>query len=200
MARALLPFAFGVLLILGCTGTAPHSGIEVPQDATTPEYGQPPPSAANLSIPPLQGENALFWYFAYGSNLDTSGMRSRVGSWPEARPAILHGYARTFSGAADIRPNVTSNVPGAIYLLNESQMQKLDRYEGAPRVYRRINVSVESGNRTLPAVAYQYSAPRPFRSPSQAYFDTIKNGLLAYGYGDIEIQSLYREANHSSGN
>jgi len=152
---------------------------------------------AQITLPPSNFQQARSWYFAFGSNLDRNGMHSRVGDWPEDRPATLPDFRRTFSGAADIRPSAGSIVFGAIYLLNESQMQKLDRYEGAPRVYRRINVTVVSENQTLSAVAYQYATERKFSPPSQSYFNTIKNGLLAYGYGIEQITLLYKEANYS---
>jgi hypothetical protein len=143
------------------------------------------------------------WYFAFGSNLNFDGMHSRVGSWPEVRRAILPKYMRTFAGAADIRSNSSSLVYGAIYILNESQMQSLDRYEGvASGNYRRINVTVialgNESNETLPAVAYQYVQQRPFSAPSNGYLNTIIDGMHDNGYGDYEINLLLKEARRNS--
>jgi len=209
MARRFLPFALAFLLTFGCIGKGAAPAWEDAQNNTTPIItNTSTTNIANLTAnnttffinTSTHEENtARFWYFAYGSNLDINGMHSRVGDWPEAHPAVLYGFLRTFAGAADIRPNATSQVFGAIYLLSESQMQKLDRYEGAPRIYRRINIAVSSGNQTLPAIAYQYATPRPFSAPSQMYLDTIKKGLLAYGYGNEQIRLLCHEANFSFG-
>lgn len=173
----------------GTPSQSPFPGESSPKNMTIP--------GENYTLSKNQSPEERFWYFAFGSNLDKKGMRSRVGDWPIDRPAKLQDFRRTFGGAADIRQREGSTVFGAIYFLNESQMKKLDRYEGAPNVYHRINVTVVSDGEQLSAVAYQYTKERIFSQPSDGYFNTIKNGLLDHGYGEKEIDLLYLEANRS---
>jgi hypothetical protein len=175
---------------LGCTAKSANTTVAVNQ-TIAPAPNQP------STLP-----NRI-WYFAFGSNLNFKGMQGRVGYWPEVRKAILPNYLRTFAGAGDIRQNSSSLVYGAIYLLNETQMQALDRYEGvASGNYRRINVTVvalgNQSNEMLPAVAYQFVTPRPFSPPSEGYLNTIIEGMHDNGYGDYEIGLLLKEARKSA--
>jgi|GEM_PF-528551 len=186
--------ALALLFFFGCAAE-PSRPATPARSQVAPQEGFPAGVTNQSSALQDAAPSGLVWYFAYGSNLNFAGMRSRVGSWPEARKATLMGFRRTFSGAATIAEDNSSEVFGAVYLLNESQMLSLDRYEGVPRSYVRINVSVLSGNISLPAVAYQFTSPRKFATPSQGYLEIIRQGLLDHGYGQNEIGLLLSEAN-----
>ena len=95
-------------------------------------------------------------YFAYGSNLNLTQMKSRC---PDSKPlfkAYLHDYELIFTGkvrkirggVATIRLSKGKEVFGAGYEISERDLSSLDRYEGYPDFYDRITVKVftQEGN------------------------------------------------------
>lgn len=138
------------------------------------------------------------WYFAYGSNLDVEGMKKRVGSWHDLRPAKLKGFKLVFNvystswrgGVANIEENPESTVYGAVYLLDEAQLEKLDRYEGVPHLYHRRKVTVETDKTQVEAYVYVGTNPRQKVVPSSEYFALVVKGLKKLGYGEDVINQV----------
>ncbi|MCK5430890.1 MAG: gamma-glutamylcyclotransferase, partial [Anaerolineales bacterium] len=92
------------------------------------------------------------YYFAYGLNLDRQQMKERC---PKSQPkfsAKLHHYKLVFSGwsrqwhggTASIKPIRGERLHGAIYQVSESDIARLDSYEGFPTTYDRINIIVNT--------------------------------------------------------
>ncbi|MDW8083804.1 MAG: gamma-glutamylcyclotransferase family protein [Candidatus Caldarchaeum sp.] len=132
------------------------------------------------------------WYFAYGSNLDQEGMKKRVGAWKELRPAKLRGFRLVFNvyssswhgGIANIEEDPSSTVYGAAYLLDESQLEKLDRYEGVPHLYHRRKVLIDLGDSQIEAYVYVGTNPRQKIMPSTEYLALLIKGLRRLGFGE----------------
>jgi len=83
-----------------------------------------------------------FFYFAYGSNMNPERIRLRI---PEARPlgrATLKGWRVAERLYADIEKARGGRVEGVLYCVSETELRRLDAYEGYPRVYDCIPVSV----------------------------------------------------------
>lgn len=141
------------------------------------------------------------WYFAYGSNLDQEGMKKRVGYWADLKPAKLRGYRVVFNvyssswrgGIANIVEDPDSTVYGAVYLLDESQLEKLDRYEGVPHLYQRRKVMVEVGDSSCEAYVYVATNPRQKVVPSMEYVALVIKGLKKLGFGD-EVVNYVKQA------
>lgn len=143
------------------------------------------------------------WYFAYGSNLSRAQLKKRIGEWMEEHRAILKGFRLTFakgysghtSGKANIKPDPDGDVKGVIYLVTESQLSKLDRYEGVGRgVYKREQVNVESQGKLLPAITYVMVRELCRLKPSDDYLDLILKGLEEHGYGQEVIEEVRKIA------
>ncbi|MEM0440945.1 MAG: gamma-glutamylcyclotransferase family protein [Candidatus Caldarchaeum sp.] len=138
------------------------------------------------------------WYFAYGSNLDVDGMKKRVGQWHDLRPAKLKGFRLVFNvystswrgGVANIVEDPQSIVYGALYLLDEEQLEKLDRYEGVPHLYHRRKVMVETDQTSVEAYVYVGTNPRQKIVPSSEYFALMVKGLKRLGYGEDVISQV----------
>ena len=124
-------------------------------------------------------------YFAYGSNLDLAQMRQRCPGARMVGTATLHGYQLAFvghsqgrdGGVATIQRNGTGgHVPGVLYEMTGPDWDKLDVYEGYPRVYRREVVRViNRAGWTVEAVAYIRNQG-DLRPPSPAYRRIIAGG------------------------
>src|SRR5690554_3877725 len=83
------------------------------------------------------------YYFAYGSNLHKEQMMYRcLDAIPVAR-VKLKGYRLEFNRVADIVKEERAVTWGAIYTVSPEDIKNLDRYEGYPRLYNKMPVTVE---------------------------------------------------------
>ena len=89
-------------------------------------------------------------YFAFGSNLYPPQMAERCPGSRVLQPGVLKGYRLAFSGystrweggVATIVAEPFREVQGLLYDLTEEDQRNLDRFEGFPTVYDRLQVSV----------------------------------------------------------
>jgi len=92
----------------------------------------------------------MYYYFAYGSNMNKAQMLKRCPSSKPIGVAVLKNYALAFtaysnkreSAVADVVEKLESEVWGILYTLSETDVNSLDNFEGAPNFYKKINVSV----------------------------------------------------------
>lgn len=131
---------------------------------------------------------ATVWYFAYGSNLSRTQMKSRAVQILEERPARLENYEMVFnkkarggSAMANIRPASGKIVHGVLYKIPEPALKNLDRYEGAPQHYRRIEVSaMDAGGSKVNAQAYIATKVENGLRPAPHYLQGILNGAAEH--------------------
>lgn len=125
------------------------------------------------------------YYFAYGSNLNRQQMLERCpGSKPLFR-AKLPNYKLIFAdwsrkwrgGVATIKRSKGDRVAGALYDIPEQCLQKLDRIEGYPGTYSRLNVTVfDEDDEPIEAVTYIKSGQLEETQPSKDYVAIIQQG------------------------
>jgi len=129
------------------------------------------------------------WYFAYGSNMSRAQMRSRAGQLLEEQPGRLENYEMVFNkksrggaATANIRPAPGKTVYGVLYKINDSAFRNLDRYEGVPQHYRRIEVSVtgSTGNKVNAQVYIATKVEGGLR-PAAHYLQAILDGASEHG-------------------
>jgi gamma-glutamylcyclotransferase len=122
------------------------------------------------------------YYFAYGSNLDTTQMQRRCPGSRPLGPAVLRGYDFRFDGvsqnwshaaAANVVPSPTSTVWGALYEMSAENLAELDRFE--PN-YERSTVDVVSKKLGHVSAVTYLRAPRERGRPSPEYLATILRG------------------------
>ena len=123
-------------------------------------------------------------YFAYGSNMDRAQMRERCpessflgwGWLNDHRLAYVGWSERWGGGVATVVPRRGDRVPGFLYFVTTADLRRLDRYEGAPRIYRRkivtIHLGTEPGRTT--AVTYRHTGA-PERPPGPQYLRVIQD-------------------------
>jgi gamma-glutamylcyclotransferase len=141
---------------------------------------------------------ATAWYFAYASNMNRAQMRSRAGEILEERPGRLENYELAFNkkvrggtAGANIRPAPGKAVEGILYKINESAFRNLDRFEGAPVHYRRIQVSVKDRD-GRPVVAEAFIATKVEKGlrPAAHYLKTILDGAAEHGLPQDYVESI----------
>jgi len=129
-------------------------------------------------------------YFAYGSNLSRKQMSERC---PNARPkfvATLPDYKLVFAGwppkweggVASIKPCKGARVIGGVYEISEKDLELLDKHEGYPTIYDRINVVVfRAAGEVMKAVTYVKVEQSEETQPSKKYLATIQQGYEDWG-------------------
>jgi cation transport regulator ChaC len=146
------------------------------------------PSFRTCPIVPFTKKGAMasrtVWHFAYGSNMNRAQMLARVGNILEEHNASLPNYEVRFNkkvrggtAGANIQPSQGKTVHGVLYKVEESAMRSLDRYEGVPDHYRRIEVQVTpEGGQPVPAQIYIASKLEKGLRPSPAYLQAMLDG------------------------
>jgi gamma-glutamylcyclotransferase (GGCT)/AIG2-like uncharacterized protein YtfP len=134
-------------------------------------------------------------YFAYGSNLDTAQMRARC---PRATPGpratlanhelLFAGWSERWGGSvASVQRKAGAGVPGLLYEIDMLDLVTLDRIEGTPWVYERVQRMVvdEAGQRRR-ACTYQLRDSDP-GAPSADYLGVIQRAYQRLGFEDAEL-------------
>lgn len=130
-------------------------------------------------------------YFAYGSNLDQKQMKERCPDSTLLGVAVLKNYRLDFTihsprwncGCADVIKEVGKEVWGLLYALSGEDLQKLDKFEGDPDFYKRIQVDIvnETGE-LVKAYTYEVVNKSPFQMPSSKYLNIIKEASQKFNF------------------
>jgi len=129
-------------------------------------------------------------YFAYGSNLSSARLRSRVPSAQVVGAARLRGFRFTCckrggdgSGKANLQADGAGVVWGAVYAFDPRAWATLDACE---TLYTRIAVRVETSDQELEVETYRSDAltddPVPFAWYRQLILDGAREHALPEDY------------------
>lgn len=140
-------------------------------------------------------------YFAFGSNLDADQMRRRCRCPVDAGKATLRGHRLVFvgfsvlrgGGVASVVADPGATVPGQLYRLTDDDLAALDRCEGHPSFYRRVQVRVVDAQGTLRR-AWTYTLDRAERAPSPEYAAVIAAGYARLGYDEAPLRAAIAAA------
>ena len=140
------------------------------------------------------------WYFAYGSNLDPGTFLGRRRMRPsDTRRARLDGYRLVFDLAvgkgeravANLAPESGARVHGVAYAISRMGAVWLDRTEGVPRSYRRVEVPlIDDEDALLEGFTYVSERRRPGRKPSERYMNLMLRGARHHGLPDEYVRWL----------
>ena len=125
------------------------------------------------------------YYFTYGSYLNKKLM---LEDCPDSKPmfrASLHNYRLVFvgwsrqwrGGLVSIRPLGGEKVLGAIYEVSDRDLKRMDSYQGYPKNYTRLNVTVfDEDGEPIKAITYIKSGQSEEAPPSKEYLALIQQG------------------------
>jgi gamma-glutamylcyclotransferase len=116
--------------------------------------------------------------------MNRAQMLSRVGNIMEERNAYLPNFELRFNkkvrggtAGANVQPSQGNTVHGVLYKIEENAFRSLDRYEGVPEHYRRIEIQVTpDGGQPVPAQVYIASKVMKGLRPSAQYLQAILTG------------------------
>jgi len=138
------------------------------------------------------------WYFAYASNMLRAQVVQRAGAPAEEKLARLDNYelnfdkiARGGTGTANLVPAEGKTVHGVLYRLTEQQLRALDRFEGVPEHYRRVEVTVADGDgNKVGAQVYLARKVRKGLKPDRVYLQKIVQGAEEHGLPADYLEQL----------
>ena len=142
-------------------------------------------------------------YFAYGSNLDLSQMKRRC---PECRlisKGSLSGHSLTFNrfsngwggGVADVIQDQDSKVWGLVFEISDSDLERLDRYEGYHKdqtsMYERWKAVIDTPNGQISDVwVYTVVEKQKYVQPTLEYLQIIKDAAVRWNFPKDYQQTL----------
>jgi gamma-glutamylcyclotransferase len=141
-----------------------------------------------------------FRYFAYGSNMLPARLSDRCRSARLVGTGIATNFGLEFSkvskdgsGKATLVAVTGLNVPGAIFEVNASELEALDKYEGLGSGYRRDDAfMIEAGDLggTLLASTYIATSLDAELKPFDWYLATVIAGAEYHGVNPAHIAAL----------
>ncbi len=141
-----------------------------------------------------------YYYAAYGSNTDVQQFRYRCPQSQLVGRGVIEGYILSFQGRAGnaycniLKSNSKdkkSLVPVVIFHITDSDLLMLDRYEGYPKAYNRVEIPVNVSDKGLvKCIVYIMTKGKevPYNMPSLAYLDTVMRG---YAINSLNPKFLY---------
>ena len=146
----------------------------------------------------LISRNPSRYYLAYGSNLDMERMGRRC---PYAVPVgvtEIDGYRLLFKKSktgsyATIEQDANESVPAVVWKLSEYDELLLDRYEGYPYYYGKVQIPVELDGKTVSAMAYVMQPGFDLNKPSPSYLHTIREGYRAAGFDQAVLDQALED-------
>ena len=134
-------------------------------------------------------------YFAYGSNLDLPQMKRRCPSSKLISKGSLSGYRLTFNrfssgwggGVADVIQKQGSKVWGLVFEISDSDLERLDRYEGYYKdqnsLYERWKAVINTPNGQISDVwVYTVVEKQKFVPPTSEYLQIIKDAAVKWNF------------------
>ena len=133
-------------------------------------------------------------YFAYGSNLNLDQMAVRCPDSKAIGPGTLYGYKLMFRQHLDVEKDYRSKTEGTLFVISDSDLKNLDRYEGVPHYYTRELVYVVSYGRRYKAYVYIMRNQHHTSPPSVGYWGSVSEG---YKHCHMSRRGLYRALRRS---
>ncbi len=137
-------------------------------------------------------------YLAYGSNLNLGQMAHRCPDSQVAGKAELPGYRLLFRGGqhnahATIEEAEGRTVPALLWKVSVRDEALLDRYEGYPYYYDKVQIPVELDGKTVSATAYVMQPGFDLNKPSPSYLHTIREGYQAAGFDQAVLDQALED-------
>jgi hypothetical protein len=132
------------------------------------------------------------FYFAYGSNLDETQMRERCPTARRGLRAVLPDHALSFGGfshrwggaVASVLRAPGARVHGLLYAIGAEDIAALDRFEGHPFAYERVQRIVVDENCRRRRV-FLYLQPEDtfeFWQPAPDYYAVLRSAYAKLGF------------------
>jgi gamma-glutamylcyclotransferase (GGCT)/AIG2-like uncharacterized protein YtfP len=137
-------------------------------------------------------------YFSYGMNTNLAQMSRRCPKAVSLGAAVLPHYAFEFKSFATVTPKMNDECRGVLWEISEDCERSLDRLEGYPIYYGKINVWVEHNGKLIPCMTYLMYPEEELNYPSADYIDMLEKGYKAHGIDTNQIDLALRQVDEES--
>ena len=143
----------------------------------------------------------MAYYFAYGSNADTSRLENRIKRKIKGKRAELKDHVLHFSkdntqtdAYADVMEKPGELVYGVLYELTDKEIKTLDKFEGigvkGDESYARKRMKVLCEGKTYSAFVYVMTTKRKFEPPKDQYLEHITKGFKEHRFNETIINKV----------
>lgn len=126
-------------------------------------------------------------YFSYGMNTNLGSMAMRCPRAKSLGAAVLPHYAFEFKSFATVVPDMGNEVHGVLWEITDECEKSLDRLEGYPIYYGKINVWVEHDGLMVPCMTYLMYPEEELEYPSDSYVKMLEEGYTSHGINTDQI-------------
>jgi len=126
-------------------------------------------------------------YFSYGMNTNLASMATRCPKAVSLGAAVLPHYEFEFKSFATVSPKMDEATQGVLWEITPECERALDRLEGYPLYYGKINVWVEHDGIMVPAMTYLMYPEEELNYPSDSYVHMLEEGYTAHGISTDQI-------------
>lgn len=146
------------------------------------------------------------YYLAYGSNLSVRQMLGRCPNAIYVGTTDLEGWKLMFRGSGSgsyltIEQAEGCMVPCLVWMVSDYDELMLDRYEGYPTFYKKLDFKVDvidflpaEHGQTIDAFAYVMTGNRPTGVPSRTYWGVCLEGYERFGFDKSVLEEAYVES------
>ena len=133
-----------------------------------------------------------YYYFAYGSNMNSLQMKNRCPNAIKLGKAVLDGY-KFIINSRGVATIIESNdyVEGGLYKVCDDCLNSLDSYEGVKEnFYYRKNIEINYQNKRIKAVAY-IATDQKEGNPRDGYIEKIIQGAKEFNLLEEYIKNNF---------
>ncbi len=139
-------------------------------------------------ISALKPEKRL--YLAYGSNMYADQMKRRCPNAVSLGRTYIRDWALRFHYYANIEPCAGGKTPAVIWEISADDEKTLDRYEGFPEHYKKVNLVADLDGAPVSVMAYvmtdwkKKGDSRAMSAPGEEYLGIIRQGYHENGFAE----------------
>lgn len=150
----------------------------------------------------IHGDPSRRLYFAYGSNMCQEQMRDRCKGARLIGPAWIENHRLNFRQSCSGYYATLDSAPGEkaeglLWLISQSDEDRLDRYEGVHHsdCYRKELVIVQTKEGAQKALIYVLSEDRPQGMPSKSYVDVVRSAYVRHSFDLSKLEETVDRLN-----
>ena len=138
------------------------------------------------------------YYLAYGSNLNKEQMALRCPGAKVVGDILLDGYRLLFRGSKTgayltIEKDEASSIPVGIWEIDAAHEKALDRYEGYPSFYYKLEGYIKELPKKQKALIYVMHEDRPLGLPADYYIKVCQEGYRDFGFDESFLTKAIRD-------
>ena len=144
-------------------------------------------------------------FVAYGVGVNRAEMAKHCPTAKLICTTELKNYRLAFRGSragalATIEKAKAGIVPALLWEISPQDEAALDRWIGAPELYRKAAIKVRRGGTLADALIYILNSGKPQNKPSAFYYSTLLEGYRAAGFdANILKEAVQNEDPNASG-